>query len=299
MGVYEDEIMGGANAVDTAIRAGAALSERVISFDGGPRIVVVPDGYKVRSLEALESEPTAKRGHANLHDVASFVAYVNAHKGAGTAIGWTVGASAVAAGHPTVLAVLDGHASDGPGWGRYTASLVFEFSRQFKAWNGISGKAMTQAEIAEFVEELIADIAQPSGGALFEMVRAFTVSRNIQYSAAMNLNSGTVDLVYRDADAAAAQPSTVRVPEVFTLAIPVFAGDERVAVEVRFRYRLQDAGKLSITFKLTQIEDVIEAAVAARVEAIAKGTGITPLRGTLPKAIAPVALSGGTSGDGQ
>lgn len=289
-GTYEDEIMGGANAVDTAIRAGVALAEHTRDV-GGVRVVTVPDGYALRSLEAIAAEPSAKRGAAKLHDVASFVAYVNAHKAAGTTIGWTVGASTHEL--PSVLAVLDGHGTDAPGWGRHTAALEFKYSRQFNAWHGISGKAHDQATIAEFVEERIGDIAQPSGGELFEMVRAFTVSRNIQYSAAMNLNSGAVDLVYRNADETAANPSTVRVPEVFTLAIPIFAGDDRVAVSVRFRYRLQDGGKLSITFKLTQIEDVIEAAVLARVAAIEKGTGIAPLRGVLPTSIAPLTLGEG------
>lgn len=279
---FMDENEYASDGAETILRAGRALGAPIPA--GGTTAIVVPDGYHVQSLEGLGTWPTSKRGRASFDDVPSFVAYVNAHKAPGTAIAYQIAAQ------PTLRAVLDGHSVSAPGWGRHTAALVFTYSRQFKAWHAISGRAQTQAEIAEFIEERIGDIAEPAGAVLFEMIRAFTVSKQIEYSAVHNLQSGGVELVYRDVEGAAGKASTVRVPDVITLAIPIFDGDERVAVSVRFRHRLQDGGKLTITFKMTQIDDVIEAAVVQRVREVQAGTSITPWRGTLPENLAPVDL---------
>lgn len=271
------------NQITTALRAGETLGvmlagkEIAVDTRRGLAAVLVPDGYELHKFQRFQDAPAAKRGHSTFNDAASFAAYVNAHKSEGTAIAYEVAPA-------KLVAIFDHHTpsrldSGGPaGWARHSAELKFTPSREMVAWRGIDGKALGQVTLAEFLEDRLDDVASPSGAELLEVVQKFEETRSARFASAIDLHSGACDLVYAVKDAAPTSRATL--PREFMLGLPPYMGDERYKITARLRYRVNE-GALTITLRLMQIDAVLEAAIVARVEAIAQATGIRPYFGTL------------------
>jgi uncharacterized protein YfdQ (DUF2303 family) len=69
---------------------------------------------------------------------------------------------------------------------------------------------------------------------------------------------------------------TMKVPDCFTLKLPVFLGGVVYQVDARLRYRIND-GKLLIWYDLHRPHKVVEAATAAVTASIRKGIGEDPM----------------------
>ena len=82
--------------------------------DGAPSAVVVPDGYRLESIEHLEPTPWRQRATVAADTIAEFVGYVSEHAD---------GASRVFVDprQPEALAVLDYGTTAQPGWGQHRA----------------------------------------------------------------------------------------------------------------------------------------------------------------------------------
>jgi uncharacterized protein YfdQ (DUF2303 family) len=273
---------------DRAYRAGMlAVGGRYVYPNESNRAisVMLPEGarHEIVDLEDYAATPYMKRGLATFYDAASFARYVNAHKGPGTAIAFV---RALGETLPSVSAVLDYHVpgsvggltAGSPGWGVHRAGLAFRHSRACAAWLKIHGKALTHAEFAEFLEDHVADVAEPDGATLLELARRFEVTREASFSSVQNLANGTASLAYVEAENRG--PSAAVIPSEFVLGLAPFEGDPLYRVTARFRYKV-NAGKLSITVKLHRIEDVLDQAVADRVAAIHAATGIEPFFGSV------------------
>lgn len=281
---YADDVLGGGNLVDTAVRAGAAIAKPItLSTEDADEViegVVLPQGYNLRSLERFRETPSTKRGSQRFFDASSFARYVNDHKSDGTRIAYTHDGGGDA-GHgrklPSVRAILDHHSSKAPGWSRHFADLLFKVSRPMAAWLSIDGNPQSQADLAEFLEERVGDIAEPAGATILEVVRRFEVTRTGQFASTVDLVGGTVNLMYAETDKA---PSEQSFPATFTLGLSPFDGDKPYRVTARLRYRV-NAGRLAITVKLLQVDELFEQAVRDRVAEVQKVTTIEPYFGVL------------------
>lgn len=282
-----------AAAIAVAAGFGAATAKPVdIVPETAPAALhfLVPAGYTPTTvdLEKYRAQPTRKKGHPQFTEADSFVRYVNAHKTDGTALYADVTAT-------QIIAILDGHASKGPGWEQHKATLKLAHTKAWLRWTNASGLngLMGQERFAEFIEDSIEDIVSPDAATLIEMARSFEATTNVRFKSAVRATDGQRQLTYEETtESTSGAQGSIEIPDVLTLAIPVFEGaTARDRIVAKFRYRL-GGGKVTLGFELDRPDDVIRAAwgdILGEVEngivdpedgeIIRPGTGITPYAG--------------------
>lgn len=263
----------------------AAAKEAVVTtVQIGDRLyAVVPTGKSVQSFEAHAQTPTSKRGAVQVFDVESFVDYVNQHKTPHTRIF----ADGQGDGLP-IVAVLDHHAEDAPGWGRHRITLSARTTQEWDDWTEIDGTGKNQVEFAEFIENHLQDIASPTGAAVLEMVKTLEVKRGVNFSSAIRLDNGQTQLLYDETIQGSAQKGSVQIPDQFVLGLKPFEGADSYRVTARFRYRLSH-GSVSLWVDLIQPEKVLDAAFTERVAQVKAGTELVVLNGLAPAEAKPLA----------
>ncbi len=126
-------------------------------------LAILPEGKELHNLQphfdALRDAPRRIETTAAVTTVLSFVDYINRFKTADTAVFATDDPSS-----PSIQAVVDFHGqgpSASPRFCKHRARYDFPVSDQIKAWSVISGKAMSHADLATFLQERQYDIANP------------------------------------------------------------------------------------------------------------------------------------------
>lgn len=255
--------------IQTALDAGAA-SAAPKTIEGNP-FIVVPDGYRVEDAEKFLLAPTRKRGTVVLNDVASFTAYVNAEKVEATRIYGQFNP-------PSFTAVFNDNGAQ-PAWKDYRAIYACPISAEWKTWTVSSGRQMTQADFAAFVENNLPDIAVPPAADMLEISRSLEAKKKVNFASGVRLSNGQNELTYEEEISGTANKGKLQVPEEFTLGMPVLEGGQRYAVQARLRYRIGDGGKLTMWYELIRPHKILEDAVQAILTEIADKTGLVIFNG--------------------
>jgi uncharacterized protein YfdQ (DUF2303 family) len=157
----------------------------------------------------------------------------------------------------------------------HRATYAPALSDPWKLWTSNHGKAMPQAEFAQFIEDNITDVIVPNfddpklktfaelvGGKFAEpsdllaLSRGLSVNVDVNVRHAVTLNTGAISVQYDEThkDGAGAP---INIPNLFTIAIPVFYGGELYRVAARLRYRLS-GGKLLWSYLLVRADLVFD-----------------------------------------
>jgi uncharacterized protein YfdQ (DUF2303 family) len=268
------------NETDSGLLA-ALHALRAFKLDGVP-VAAVPPDFKLESLRKFYEFPADDAGTVAVHSLSSLADYLKRH---------ATGASAVFASRDCALicGVIDWHAVDGapserPGWARHRVEYKLEHTPEWKAWNGINGKAMSQDAFAEFLEENLPDVLEPDGASLLETASNLSGKKNTQFLSSRNLGNGDVGLVWKEeTEAGGGVNGDAKVPGELLLKLPVFRGAEKATtfdVKAFLRYRIRE-GKLTFEVKLHRPEKAVdlafdEVAHALRSELAAREL-VTPL----------------------
>lgn len=257
----------------------------------------VPNGRKIESLKKFYDEyrdrPERRTGHAQLQDLASFIAWVNRHKDAASVLRCAMNRS-----DPKLHAIIDYH-EEGAGnvagedgkarHGQFQATYTMPLDQRWKDWTGISGKPLSQAEFAHFLEDHILDLTPAyntttGGGELVsnlppevarflalnngkcaepadvvQLSKGLDVYADTKVAERINLQSGETSVTFEEKHRGA--PESVVIPQLFLVALPVFnLSDTLYRVPVRLRYRLAE-GKLLWFPTLWQADEVFDKAV--------------------------------------
>lgn len=220
--------------------------------------------------------PRRKTGTTTVRDAASFLAYWGKHSD---------GDSEIYADRDrrTITAVLDAHTkTDGARFGQHRLVLGLRHTESFQAWVASSGKAMTQTQFAEFIEDHRPDIIEPAAADVLELAQTFQATTKANFRSSSILKSGQRQINYvEQIDASAGRDGKLTIPDSLQLALAVFDGaTEADAVTARLRYRITD-GRLALIYLLDQLADVVNAAFEGVITDVAAGVDETPiLRGT-------------------
>lgn len=253
-----------------------ALEYRVYGrgHDGELQLVEAVD------LEKRRDHPRSKRGTIAVHTPQALVAYANRHLDADVSTLWGDVEQA------KLTVVLNDH-GDGddlkPGWGDHRAVLALQKSPEWKAWTALAADEFVQQTVlAEFLEENINAIVEPSGAAMLEVAQTFHATVGARFKQSKSLHSGEQQLVYEeDINAKAGASGQAEIPKEFLLALRPFIGTEPVAVQARFRFRLRD-GHLYLGVKLLNIEDVLREAVDQVLTDVAEQLALVAIEGVAP-----------------
>lgn len=165
-----------------------------------------------------------------------------------------------------IKAVLDYHAADGtPGRCQWVASLPYEITPEFKAWQKIGdGKPVAHSAAIEALEDHQADIQTPDATTLLNILRAMRA--NVKAEAQTELRPDGTASVSFSSDRTVASKGTVEIPPVFVIQIPVLKGmlntqenPLKYALSVRVRADVAADAKLALRFLLQDPERVLEA----------------------------------------
>lgn len=251
---------------------GAAAGKHVSTPDGGTAMVV-PANFKVQTFPPVTpAEPELKRinGGAQLHDVDSFVAYVNRYKGSATRIFAEPGF--LASGGARIVAVMDFHEpNDQPRHCAHIASYTPRYSDPWARW--MKASVFEQVPFAEFIEENRSEISEPPAAGLLDVVRTFKAFKKIDFDSVVYQSNGDVRLGYSEqSEAKGSTPSSV-LPERLTLGIPVYFRGRLYAVGIWVRYRVAN-GKVVFTLKVDRPDVIEDDAFRELTEKVATDTGI-------------------------
>jgi uncharacterized protein YfdQ (DUF2303 family) len=252
----------------------------VNALDATP-YVILRDGDGNERLEFIEhvaAHPHRKSGTVKLNDADSFIWYYGQHGN---------GAPVYATLEPAqFLAVLNEHTKEAAGHRDHRALFRVSFAKEWMTWtkhNG-SGAAFGSTEsFALFLEENAPDIIKPEAATMMQIALNFRVNADVQFSQATRLQDGNIDFAYANlvsAESKNAAGSKVKIPELFTIELPVFDGlnEPKYKVDARFRYRLRE-GKLTLWYELVRPHKVVEQAFRSVWDKIAKATKAPILHG--------------------
>ena len=269
-----------AEAVAEIVRGGMAPVFNA-GHGGSPVVPFVfwPREQKVISLERLLERPLRKRGVVKVNDYLSFISYVSRHKQPGTEIFMSMSESGGG-----FTAVLDWHVAGngvedakGARWGEHVCEFKCEHSPEWKRWLGSSGDAMTQLEMAQFIEDNMMDIIEPEAARMLEVVKTLEATQGVEFKSLVRLNNGDRGLHYQHVTAAkAGQMGDIEIPEKFLLRIPVFGNGLAYGVLCRFRYRIRD-GALTLSYEVVRPHKVVETALVDARTAITEKLAVVPV----------------------
>ena len=273
---YNDDDKNNMGDVPAAIAAGAALGNpRGLPETTVPTGVytVVPEGYKLESLEAFMGRPLRVRQKVELHDAASFIDYVQEfgdHE---------VSRIFFDQEHEVFQIIIDYHEGNGmPGWCNHIAGFTARRSVEFTTWMGQNRKQMTQVDFARFLEDNIPDVVEPNSADLLQVALTFEAKKSVEFSSGVRLNNGQIQFAYDEVVRGTAQKGTLEVPEQFVLGIPIHVGGPAYRIAVRFRWRLQE-GKAIFWYEIVRPHRFVEDALNEIRERIGLETGLDVLAG--------------------
>ncbi|MBC7844104.1 MAG: DUF2303 family protein [Gemmatimonadaceae bacterium] len=251
-----------AQAIIDAVRADGRLEVvDLLPGTGAPFAVALPVGRQLQSIKPLMDEylqaPERRRGTATMESVDAFCAHVNRFKAPETA----VFVKGLLDAEPVFIAVYDYHPAgpnnDDAKFGRHRAIYACKPSPEWLAWTKISQveRGLDMGEFAYFLDEHIVDVYLKEGdeqlmkivaelelrlagaSALIAMSRNFAVNVGTKISDIRVLDSGEYAVKY-DEQHSDGTGAPIKVPNAFTIAIPVFAGAAPYVVLVRLSYRV-------------------------------------------------------------
>lgn len=228
------------NNIKAAIEAGQNLGHAQALKTGG-EFVVIPEGSHVHEFEEHLDKPRRLKQVVTLNTLAAFVAYMNTHKTANSAIFADVEST-------LIRGIVDYHAKDNtPAFTEHVALYKAPVSEEWKRWGSINGKAMSQVEFALFIEENQPDIVNPPGADILELAKRLEAKKKVTFKQGHRLDNGDHEVEYSDetTGSAAGPGGKIEIPKEITLGIPVFYGGPKYEVRAFFRYRINE-GRLTM-----------------------------------------------------
>lgn len=237
--------------VDTALRS----AEPRELATGKYYAFVTPSGLQKVDLTGPEHTgiPPRKAGTTTVRDARSWSAYFAKHSSQ---------ASEVYADSErlTVTAVLDAHAKDEPSWGAHRLVLSLRTTDAWKQWLHNDGELLDQEAFAEFLEDHLPELLEPSAADMLEIAQSLQAASKVDFQSGIRLASGQRQFQYVETTTTkAGQKGQLTVPETFIIGLVPFEGSEGYRLTARLRYRITDRG-LRMGYKLERPADILRTA---------------------------------------
>lgn len=249
------------------------------------RVVMIKD-----QIENFRTAPARRKGTAIAGTLASFIALVNRHKDAQSAL-----FGATSWPEPKLTAVLDYDSAEAPArFGQHRVVYEFPLTEEFKAWVDGDSKQMNQTAFAIFLEDHAAELAAPDAyeketyEALFKESFAtpsevLELSRYLEVYVAAKAKQGvrlqTGERVVEFAEEHQnASGGKVTIPGIFMVSVPAFVDGNVVRIPARLRYRLAN-GSVNWFYQLYRWESFLRETVEAALNQAADETALPAFDG--------------------
>ncbi|MGW2209947.1 DUF2303 family protein [Streptomyces sp. NPDC001781] len=257
--------------VDTALRAAPPATLEV----GKIHAFHTAAGVKTVDLTGPEHTgiPPRKTGTTTVRDAVSFHAYFTKHADADSEV-------YADADQLTVTAVLDAHTDAAARWSGHRLHLALRETETWKQWTGRDGRLMDQETFAEFIEDHLPELLEPSAADMLEIAQSFQATSKVEFQSAQRLTSGQRQFQYVETGTTkAGQKGQLAVPESFTIGLIPFEGSEGYKLTARLRYRIGASG-LQLGYKLDRPDEIRRTAFGDVVKAIGEQIEQPVMNGT-------------------
>lgn len=254
-------------AIDAGKALGSLMGNLVYPDPETPGLAFVPQGYVVHQydFEKYRSAPRRTQQKTRSRDLSSFVDYVNLFKTASTRIFSTMEPQ-------TFVAAIDYHTPTEASWCDHRAYFTPVASLEYSSWKDSSGKKMSQAEFASFLEDNYSDIVEPDAATMLGLALTFEATTAAEFRSGIRLDNGQVQFQYVES----IKTGAVEVPTSFKIGIPIHQDGPRYQITCRLKYRLE-GGKLSFLYEMVHVEKYVRDTFAEMREEIKEATGMEPL----------------------
>ncbi len=247
--------------VDTALRS-ADPSE----LEPGKFYAFVTPGGGIQKVDLTGPEhtgtPARKAGTTTVRDATSFGAYFTKHADPDTEV-------YADAERLTVTAVLDAHTADTARWSAHRLTLALSKTEAWKQWMQHDGSLLGQEAFAEFLEDHLPELLEPSAADMLEIAQSIQAATKVDFQSSTRLTSGQRQFQFVETTTAkAGQKGQLTIPETFTIGLVPFEGSEGYKLTARFRYRIGREGQLTLGYKLERPGDILRLAFGDVVTAI-------------------------------
>jgi len=270
------------DAVIELARSAAAVPRPVDGIRDLLEVVLPPEHTQyVVDLEPYRDLPRRKREHVELHEAASFAAYVSRHTAGemGPEAPYALYADVSRA---VVVAVLNDSAGLVPGWGDHRATLRLRPTKPWLHWLGNDGRLLSQEAFSEHIEAGLDEIVAPPALDMYELAQTFQATVGASFEQTGRLATGQRSLRYSETvNARAGSQGDIEIPKEFTLRLQPFEGSPIYDLVARLRFRIREA-KLTLSYVLVRPDEVLKLAFDATLETIYAGTSIAAFLGTPP-----------------
>jgi len=248
-----DDAMDG-NLLSYIFSLSSILTSRV-EEQSNEKLVALPEEYDLRDVSEYKESPDRIQENLQAHTIDGFLSYVERFSGDETTI-------FVDPTDGTLRAVFDYHHPEGgPQHADHSVAYSPSHSDAWDRWVGVSGNLMRQRDFAEFIEEHVENIANPTGSEMLTVARNLNATRNVEFKSSRQPDTGDVQLKYQEeTDGSVGESGEIDIPEFITLSIPVFEGGMLYEVKCRLRYRIKHQN-LKMGIKILRKDDLIEDAI--------------------------------------
>lgn len=187
------------------------------------------------------------------------------------------------ASRATFLAVIDDHHLKAPSHCTHTATLRLAPTPEWSAWANNDGQLLDQVRFAEFIEDHLDQLVEPSAADMLEIAQHLEATRNVQHRSGTRLTSGRIQFVLDetlDARTRNAAGQSIEIPETFVIGARIYEGTSPYRVTCRLRYRINNEGKLTLGYKIQARETLVETATDEIAAQVAEATNLPVWWGT-------------------
>ena len=273
-----DNVMMTASVVNALSTAGMQPTK----IDGHTH-VLVPSNYSLVELTALiekaQHNPNRKRGTTVCKDIDSLLKCCDDQADMALAYIYADPDSR------TITVVFNDQRATPAGWRDHRATFKAEYTPEFEKWIGRNGhsRAMGQTEFAEFIEDNMADIAEPTATDLLTVATTLQAKTDISFASSKRLDNGQVQLTYNEAiNATAGSNGAMTIPREFTLGLRIFRNGGGYKIKARLKYRLA-GGAVKFWYELDRPERAVEDAFKGYIDTVREKSGYTVLLGVADK----------------
>lgn len=239
-------------------------------------------------LEKYRRHPERRVGTAKIETLQSFIALVNRHKSKHSVIFADCDLP-----DPAFTAVIDYHEKENgnPAFLKHRVHYGFPLTEEFKEWQNNDQNEMGQGEFAAFIEERIAEIASAdeverrhyadlfrttiaTPSEMMMLSRGLEVSVNSGVKQAIKLQSGEAQITFTEE-----HNTSVTVPGLFIVSVPVFLAGVPVRLVARLRYRVK-GGNLVWFYQLYRVREFVRDRVLVDLHIAAKETELPVYEGS-------------------
>ncbi len=238
--------------VDTALRA----APPVVLEAGKVHAFHTPGGVQKFDLTGPEHTgiPPRKSGTTTVRDAISWIAYFGKHSSDDSEV-------YADSERLTITAVLNAH-GDEPSWGDHRLRLELRTTDAWKQWIQNDGQLLDQETFAEFLEDHLPELLEPSAADMLEIAQSLQAATKVDFQSGIRLASGQRQFQYVETTTTkAGQKGQLTVPEAFVIGLVPFEGSEGYRLTARLRYRITDRG-LRMGYKLERPADILRTAFA-------------------------------------